>query len=262
MKSLAIILSSLCCACALTEASPQSVDFSSFSVQVKDFTAKVYGEKISEYMLHSTDEAFAPEATPFQKIVRQYENNGKTVILRCGDFSSQTSTGADIKKYLGDTRFLNLTSPEVKNLARRFVAGKNQAVEVERFVSEFIDRKTLGIPLLPAVNVIRSRSGDCTEHTVLTVALLRSLGIPARAVMGMILVPEFGGRRNIFAYHMWAEAFYDGRWHLMDATRPGEKNHNRYIAFAFHSLASEMPLSYFRVIAAIQNLEVRYLKGK
>jgi hypothetical protein len=58
---------------------------------------------------------------------------------------------------------------------------------------------------------------------------------------------------------MWAEAFHDGRWILVDATRPRDIHPNRYIAFAYHSLQTEMPLSYFRAISAIRKMRARLI---
>jgi hypothetical protein len=127
-----------------------------------------------------------------------------------------------------------------------------------QFVYGHISNKTEGIPIVSARTVLRTRTGDCTEHAVLAVAVLRALGIPARAVVGMILCDAFGAHRNVFVFHMWAEAFYGGRWVLLDATRPSDIHPNRYIAFAVHNLRAEMPLEYLSAISSIRNLAVKY----
>jgi len=127
---------------------------------------------------------------------------------------------------------------------------------VERFVHGHISEKTFGIPLIPAPAVYRGRAGDCTEHTVLAVALLRRMGIPARAVVGMIYSEEFEGMRDVYVFHMWAEAFHRGQWVLVDATRPGAKQPSRYIAFTYHNLKSEAPLAYLGALSALKNLRV------
>jgi hypothetical protein len=59
---------------------------------------------------------------------------------------------------------------------------------------------------------------------------------------------------------MWAEAIVKGRWILVDATRPGEKQLNRYIAFTYHNLKTEAPLPYLRAISSIQDLVVEYVE--
>jgi transglutaminase-like putative cysteine protease len=57
---------------------------------------------------------------------------------------------------------------------------------------------------------MKNREGDCSEYTVLTVALCRAVGIPARAAVGIKYA------RGIFAYHMWPEV-YVGRWISLDS---------------------------------------------
>jgi transglutaminase-like putative cysteine protease len=114
---------------------------------------------------------------------------------------------------------------------------------------------------VPAPQVYRMRRGDCTEHSVLAVALLRRIGIPARAIMGMYLADEFLGKKNVFVYHMWVEAWWKGNWRTVDATRPGVRDLNRYIALAWHNLKAEAPLPYLRAISAIQDLTIEYLGG-
>jgi hypothetical protein len=73
-----------------------------------------------------------------------------------------------------------------------------------------------------ASEVARTRQGDCSEHAVLLAALLRGAGIPSRTVSGLIYTDEFLGRKNVFAYHMWTQAWLTqgvgGRWVDLDAT--------------------------------------------
>jgi len=65
-------------------------------------------------------------------------------------------------------------------------------------------------PGLPnAARTLASRSGDCSDVTVLFVALARAAGIPARPVAGLL---SRGGR---FYYHAWAEV-YLGTWVSVD----------------------------------------------
>jgi len=62
-----------------------------------------------------------------------------------------------------------------------------------------------------ALEVMRSRVGDCNEHAVLLTALLRASGIPARLAVGIVFA------RGKFFYHAWTEG-YVGKWITMDAT--------------------------------------------
>jgi hypothetical protein len=56
---------------------------------------------------------------------------------------------------------------------------------------------------------------------------------------------------------MWIEVFYMGRWQPVDSTRPGNRNFSPYIAFAYHDLKSEVPMSYLAAISNLNNIKVK-----
>ena len=231
-----------------------------YFVEVKNFNNKVYSEKTTRYRLTSSNEDFSLIATGYQKIISDKIKGQKKIIdIETGPVANPPASGEELSPYLKDTRFLNLASPEITGAASKFKGSPDPVKSVEDYVYKHITDKTLGIPLVPAVDIYRMNRGDCTEHSVLAVALLRKLLVPARAVVGMLLTEEFKGRRNIFVYHMWAEAFVKGKWVLVDATRPGEKHLNRYIAFTYHNLKTEAPLPYLRAVSSIQDLMVEYM---
>ncbi|MCU0847122.1 MAG: transglutaminase domain-containing protein [Spirochaetes bacterium] len=244
------------------ESSADAIDPSVYSVRIKNFSEKVFAEKRSLFLLRSDDGGFSLSETPFQRIRSTKTNRTGTVVtVETGLIdSAEKRDPGNRAGYLRDTRFLNLVSPEVKKISSAFKMGGNILDDVANFVYGHITSKIVGIPLIPAVEIIRVRSGDCTEHSVLTVAILRSLGIPARAVTGMVIAREFMGKKNVFVFHMWAEAYFDGEWRLVDSTRPGENNPNIYVAFAYHSLQTETPLAYLKAVSSIQKLEAEYLR--
>jgi len=236
-------------------------DSSSMSLKLYKSKVSIFKEKVSRFILTSKSSYFTLPQTNFQRSIK-IENipEGKKIIIETGNIRNKSQKNKPVLKDLIDTKFLNLKSDQIKSTAYRFKKSKNPVYEIELFVYRHITDKKNGIPLLPAVDIFNSKSGDCTEHTILTVALLRSIGIPCRAIAGMILVKNFQGFKNRFVYHMWAHVYYKNRWHLIDATRPGRKNLNRYIAFSCHSLRTEMPLSYLNTISAIQEMQVMYIK--
>jgi transglutaminase-like putative cysteine protease len=75
--------------------------------------------------------------------------------------------------------------------------------------------------------VARSGAGDCTEHAVLLAALARSVGRPARVVVGVLLAVTGDG---VAAFgHAWAE-IHDGKvWQVVDATPVAEQGRVRYL---------------------------------
>ncbi len=112
-----------------------------------------------------------------------------------------------------------------------------KAEELRLFTAELITDKSLDVGFGSASAVARTREGDCTEHAVLLVALLRNADIPARTVSGLVYIDQFMGKKGVFGYHMWAQALLpidDANpdagftWRDLDAaipTRPCDATH-------------------------------------
>lgn len=64
-----------------------------------------------------------------------------------------------------------------------------------------------------ALEVLRTKQGDCNEHTVLFAALARAAGLPTRIAIGLVYSDSVDG----FGYHAWPEVFV-GNWIPMDPT--------------------------------------------
>ncbi|OFV87204.1 MAG: hypothetical protein A2V74_01545 [Acidobacteria bacterium RBG_16_70_10] len=80
-----------------------------------------------------------------------------------------------------------------------------------------------------ALEVLRTRVGDCNEHTALYVALARASGLPARIAVGLVYL------RGAFYYHAWPEVWVAerpgrGLWLPVDPTLnqfPSDATHLR-----------------------------------
>ena len=107
---------------------------------------------------------------------------------------------------------------EIREMAAEATSGADsplaRAVAIEQHVFRSIHAKDYSSALASAVEVARARRGDCTEHAVLTAALCRATGIPARCIIGLVHVPA----QKAFAFHMWNEAWVGSRWHPLDST--------------------------------------------
>ena len=86
------------------------------------------------------------------------------------------------------------------------------AQRVTDFVWEWITQKDYTVGFASALEVCRNPRGDCTEHGVLAVALLRKLGVPARGVVGWMAAGENLG------LHFWVEVKLGHRWVPVDPT--------------------------------------------
>ncbi len=126
---------------------------------------------------------------------------------------------------LKPSRYIDSKDGQVIALARKAVGDTKDAAQaarkIESFVHDYINEKSLAVGYATASEVARSREGDCTEHAVLTAAMCKAMGIPARMVCGYVIVPDLGGRKNVFGGHAWTEAYIGGKWIPLDATRNG-----------------------------------------
>lgn len=86
------------------------------------------------------------------------------------------------------------------------------AQRVTSFVFEWITVKDMSVGFASALEVARQGKGDCTEHGVLAVALLRKLGVPARGVVG------WAGLGEVTGLHFWVEVKLGSRWVPVDPT--------------------------------------------
>lgn len=83
---------------------------------------------------------------------------------------------------------------------------------VTTFVFEWITEKGLTVGFATSQEVARQSQGDCTEHGVLAVALLRKLGVPARGAVG------WAGLDETLGLHFWVEVKLGNRWVPVDPT--------------------------------------------
>lgn len=86
------------------------------------------------------------------------------------------------------------------------------AQRVTDFVFDWITRKDYSVGFASALEVCHHPVGDCTEHGVLAVALLRRLGVPARGVTGWVALD------GLLGLHFWVEVRLGTRWVPIDPT--------------------------------------------
>jgi hypothetical protein len=95
-------------------------------------------------------------------------------------------------------------APEIVAAAAKAVGNAStdgdKTQRLVRFVASLLQKRpTVGIP--SALEVLRTRVGDCNEHTALFVALARASGLAARVAIGIVYV------HGAFYYHAWPEVF-------------------------------------------------------
>jgi len=126
------------------------------------------------------------------------------------------------------TPLIQANDPRIVEVARGLVGSETRPEEVARRLTEWVYgrlRKDITLSIPSAVQVLEMGQGDCNEHTVLYVALARSLGLPARTAVGLVHL------NGTFYYHAWPEVWLD-QWVAVDPTLdqyPADATHLRFL---------------------------------
>ncbi|MBL7174654.1 MAG: lasso peptide biosynthesis protein [Desulfobacteraceae bacterium] len=122
--------------------------------------------------------------------------------------------GSEMEPFLVPEFNIESDAEEILEKARHISGRDINPNIVARKLFEWVYQKLEKRPVVSipsALEVLRTRVGDCNEHATLLTALLRASGIPARLCIGLVYT------RGKFFYHAWTEA-YVGEWISIDAT--------------------------------------------
>jgi transglutaminase-like putative cysteine protease len=99
-----------------------------------------------------------------------------------------------------------------KNITKEANIDREKAKRIADWVNKNIEKRLKDKS--SALDVLSSREGECEAHSMLTAALLRSIGIPAKIVGGIVYSNDYKG----FLYHAWNEVWIDNHFVPLDAT--------------------------------------------
>ena len=156
----------------------------------------------------------------------------------------------DLRDALEPEPLIQSDDPRIVRRAREITAARAQrgqdptrvAGQLANAVFNMLEKKiTISVP--SAVHVLETLTGDCNEHTVLYVALARSLGLPARTAVGLVYL------RGSFFYHAWPEVWL-GEWVAVDPTFGDAPADAAHIRFVIGGLAQQVEI--VRLIGRLQ----------
>ena len=133
--------------------------------------------------------------------------------------TSRPTSDLEAITYLRPSRYAQ--SDEVFSQARRQfrgINGEDLLLAVSEFVSETVTYTPgLSLGTDSAVTTLMTGQGVCRDYAHLVIALLRAMDVPARytACYAPGLEP--------MDFHAVAEAFLDGAWYVIDATRLADR---------------------------------------
>lgn len=169
------------------------------------------------------------------------------------DGQAATSRTSDLETitYLRPSRYAQ--SDEVFQQARRQFKGLS-GHELIAAVSEFVSTSTTYTPGLShgtdsAVTTLMTGQGVCRDYAHVVIALLRAMDMPAR--YAACYAP---GLRPM-DFHAVAEAYFDGAWYVIDATRLA--NRSALVRIATGRDAADCAfLSYYGGYVGLKRLRV------
>ena len=133
------------------------------------------------------------------------------------DTTRQDCLDAPKKEDTMSNLYEDSSDPEIIKTAKKVAGnavGRDEKIDrVAKFVSRYISNKNYDHSNLSASEVLRKKSGDCTEHSTLFAALMRALGVPVKMVYGLVMTPD-----GEFFFHNWNEALGDTGWVPVDST--------------------------------------------
>ena len=116
-----------------------------------------------------------------------------------------------LRTYLASNAYLVLEDTLLSGTAARIAGTETDPGRVTESVYRWVCdrfRFKLGAVLFGnSRQILRDLTGDCSEAAVLTAALLRARGVPARVALGFASLG-----RGVFIGHAWCEAWIQGRW--------------------------------------------------
>lgn len=142
------------------------------------------------------------------------------------------------KADLEPTPLMPCDHPSLRAEAKRVIGHtrslRQAAFKLARHVHKSLRKESPPVASSTALEILRDRRGDCSEHCVLFVALCRAAGIPARRCSGYVNIGEDWGA------HDWAEVWL-GEWIGADPTTGEIGTKARYLFFGYPDRPGSYP---------------------
>jgi transglutaminase-like putative cysteine protease len=209
-------------------------------------------------------------ATTFARDKRQTVENiaGNTFDLRIRAIREPAEVENPAKakeEFLKSSYFLDSGNEKVRQRAAQITDEETnpwrKAQRIEKWVHEHMNDAT-DINFAPASQVLRDLRGDCRQHAMLTAALCRAAGVPARTAIGLV----YSNERDlgpVLVFHMWTEVWIKGQWLMLDAVLGKGSVGAAHLKIADHSwqdiqtLAPLLPVTRVTGKARIEVVEVK-----
>lgn len=188
----------------------------------------------------------------YQKITDQ---NPTTIELTRPDLDQLPALKIPIRdqgEYLKSSIYIQADHPDIVRAAQDIVGDANDARAAVARLTEGVFKMLKKNPtasLPSALDVLKTKEGDCNEHSILFAALARSIGIPTKVYVG--LVNLYG---DAYWYHAWC-AVWLGKWVPVDPT------FNQFPADLYHLKLKEGEIAeQAKVLRVVGKLKIDILE--
>jgi tetratricopeptide (TPR) repeat protein len=159
--------------------------------------------------------------TAYLKVKTEQESDEK--------FSYPVNT-KNMNEFLKTGPFIISNDPEIKTKTLNVIGQEKDAYKIvkklEKWVFDTITTKDFSVNFANSKEILKTKEGDCTEHSILLASMLRAAGIPSKVVIGLIYTDK---PQDAFGYHMWVKA-YTGKWVNLDPSFPDKNFSPTHIA--------------------------------
>ncbi len=189
--------------------------------------------------------------------------HARMVVSAAGPTDGEPGPEAVGPEYLRPNAMIDSEDTAVAALAKKATAGLDdpwqKAEAIVHWVFKNMEKKDFKTTFAAASEVARDLTGDCTEHSVLTAAMCRAVGVPSRVAIGLI----YDEPRQAFGFHMWVEVYVNRRWVAIDAAFDQSTVDAVHLKLNDSSLDGVSPFEAFLAVArlfgklSIEPVEVR-----
>ncbi len=194
------------------------------------------------------------------------ENESSFLMEICTDTSSMYKIpegklkSLNLTPYLASGNYIQSNNKKIKDIAESLIDENSRlstVLKIKKWVSGRI-KWCSDYGFSTAISTLESGCGDCTEFSVLTAALCRSIDIPSRLAMGYLVKEKFSGEK-ILAPHMWVEVLIRNSWYPVDSTSDSQDVDPFRIRFLASAMNQNEMYRFFDLYTTFSSVDVQFV---
>ncbi len=174
--------------------------------------------------------------------------------------AGKTAASEPVASNRSASNWVQSDAAEIISFAKKATAKSKDArarmMALQTAVAKHINSKNLRVGYASALEALRMREGDCTEHALLLAAAGRAVGVPTRVAVGLAYIDQFATHKQVFVPHAWVQAWVDDRWTSYDAALGGFDS--GHIALA---TGEGDPATFFGSINLLGNIRIQAIEA-